>query len=108
MAKKTAVKKPRGKRSESKSQKAREYKASHATASTQEIADALKMSYNAVYQALKKEKPTTKAAAAPVAPAASNGHASAYEVIMLAKQFVAKAGGITNAAEILHALLTTK
>jgi hypothetical protein len=91
------------KKTPSKSQQAREHKAKNPKATTQEIADALKISYNAVYQALKgsakkkgKRGPKKKA---PVAAHAALDHAF---------DFVVKVGGLVHAEQLIDKLKAFK
>ena len=93
-----------GNRSASKSQQAREHKAKNPNATTQEIADAIKMSYNAVYQALKKSgsKPSGKRGAKSKAPVA------AHQALDSAFEFVQKVGGLVHAESLINKLKAIK
>ena len=88
----------------SKSQQARDHKAKNPNATTQEIADALKISYNAVYQALNKAVGTKKPrrgrkAKAPIAAHAALDHAF---------DFVTKVGGLVHAEQLIDKLKAIK
>jgi hypothetical protein len=93
----------------SKSQQAREHKAKNPQATTQEIADALKTSYNAVYQALKKTgtgssrgKRKGKRTAHHKAPASMHG------ALDTAFEFVQKVGGLVHAEDLIEKLKAFK
>jgi predicted HTH transcriptional regulator len=100
MAKKPVAKPAAEKKSTS--ELAREYHKANPKATTQEIADHLKTSYNNIYQALHVGKKKAKAKAA--GPKASKNGASPLEAIRLAKQFADAVGGTAAASEILAAL----
>ena len=93
------------KKTPSKSQQARDHKAKNPKATTQEIADALKISYNAVYQALNKAGGTKKKGKrgpkkkAPVAAHAALDHAF---------DFVTKVGGLVHAEQLIDKLKAFK
>lgn len=107
---KAAAKKPRKKSTRkggtSKSQQARDYKASHPTASTQAIADALKMSYNAVYQAVKPTKTSKKKGKRGRPKGSSNGHAKSPSAMGGFEHFFSAVAdvGLTKAREFLDRL----
>lgn len=85
----------------------REYAEVHPKATVQEIADALGVTYNTVYQALNKKggkKAGKKSGRKPgkaVAKHTANGHAS---VIETAAAFVASCGGLKAAQQVLEQL----
>src|SRR5689334_11965676 len=83
----------------SKSAQARAYKAEHPTATTQQIADALKMAYQTVYQALnsngQKKKTHRKKAKAPQ---------SMHGALDTAFDFVQQVGGLIHAEKLIDKL----
>jgi hypothetical protein len=87
-----------------KSQQAREHKAKNPNATTQEIADALKTSYNAVYQALKKSggKRRGKRGRKSKAPVA------AHAALDTAFEFVQRVGGLVHAESLIDKLKAFK
>jgi hypothetical protein len=90
------------KKTPSKSQQAREHKAKNPNATTQEIADALKISYNAVYQAVKKAGGSKKRGPKKKAPVA------AHAALDHAFEFVTKVGGLVHAEQLIGKLKAFK
>src|ERR1700722_10665827 len=109
MAKKAAPRTAKTAAPVSKSQQARDHKAKNPNATTQEIADAIKMSYNAVYQALKNAgggksggKRRGKRGAKGKAPVA------AHAALDTAFDFVQKVGGLVHAESLIDKLKAIK
>jgi hypothetical protein len=88
----------------SKSQQARDHKAKNPNATTQEIADAIKMSYNAVYQALKKSGGTRKGKRG----ANRKAPVAAHAALDTAFEFVQKVGGLVHAESLIEKLKAFK
>jgi hypothetical protein len=94
------------KKTPSKSQQARDHKAKNPNATTQEIADALKISYNAAYQALNKAggKKKKKGKSGPKKKAPVAVHAALDHAF----DFVTKVGGLVHAEQLIDKLKAFK
>jgi hypothetical protein len=91
----------------SKAQQARDHKAQNPSATTQEIADAIKTSYNAVYQALKNaggSRGKSKGKRGPKRKAPVAAHAA----LDSAFEFVQKVGGLVHAENLIDKLKAIK
>lgn len=102
---KAATKKPRTKRAgPSKSQKARDYKAANPTATTQEIAKATGLSYNAVYQALAGSKKSSKKKSKKGRMKSKTTRSGHEGLLGAAENFIKEAGSAMHAREFLDRL----
>lgn len=92
----------------SKAQQARDHKAQNPNATTQEIADAIKMSYNAVYQALKNAGGTSGGKKRGKRDAKHKAPIAAHEALDTAFDFVQKVGGLVHAEKLIDKLKSIK
>jgi hypothetical protein len=109
MAKKTTAKKPASDKP-SIAEQARAYRKANPKATTQEIADHLKTSYNNVYQAFKKKGGKKKKLGRKAGKASRNGHAPAsmHGALDTAFDFVQKVGGLVHAETLIEKLKAFK